>query len=212
MRSLYSPILLAYRFNAASSGSSAALQFRAQSLGFLRIHVPHVAAAQSLAVALRQSASRVDQPRARSHQSGPCPNHRQIRLRLRAAMLHRIQQLRIDPRQPRQRLRIQPIVFLAALPDQPYLARVRHDHFVPQSAQQPADPWRMRPGFQRDPAARHCPENFLQRFRIRADPLFRLYLASFIQHAVPAVAISQIQSDGQSSVEKYCCSASPLQC
>ncbi|MFZ0953222.1 MAG: hypothetical protein WAN17_13210, partial [Candidatus Sulfotelmatobacter sp.] len=35
---------------------------------------------------------------------------------LRAAMLHRIQQLRIDPGQPRQRLRIQPIVFLPALP------------------------------------------------------------------------------------------------
>jgi hypothetical protein len=38
---------------------------------------------------------------------------------------------------PRQRLRIQPIVFLAALPDQPHLARVGHDHFMPQLAQQP---------------------------------------------------------------------------
>jgi hypothetical protein len=39
-------------------------------------------------------------------------------------------QLGIDPRQSRQGLRIQAIVFLAALPDQPHMARIRHDHFV----------------------------------------------------------------------------------
>src|SRR5271166_4126767 len=55
----------------------------------------------------------------------------------------------------------------------------------------------MRPALQRDPAARHGPEHFLQRFRSRADTLLQLYLANFIHHAVPAVAISQIQSDGQ---------------
>ena len=112
-------------------------------------------------------------------------------------MLHRTQQLRIDPRQPRQRLRIQPIVFLPALSDQPHLARIGHDHFMPQLAEQATDPGRMRPDFQRDPAARHRAEDFLQRFRIRADSLLQLYLPSFIHHAVPAVAISQIQSDGQ---------------
>jgi hypothetical protein len=37
-------------------------------------------------------------------------------------MLHRIQQLGIDPGQPRQGLRIQAIVFFAALPDQPWRA------------------------------------------------------------------------------------------
>ncbi len=173
------------------------LQFRTQAFGFLRIHVAHVAAAQSLAVRLRQSASRVDQPRARSHQASARPNHHQIGLRLRAAMLHRIQQLRIDPGQPRQRLRIQPIVFLSALPDQPHLARIRHDHFMPQLAEQATDPGRMRPDFQCDPAARHRAEDFLQCFRTRTDSLLQLYLAGFIHHAVPAVAISQIQSNGQ---------------
>jgi hypothetical protein len=39
-------------------------------------------------------------------------------------MLHRMQHLGIDPGQPRQGLRIQPIVFLPALPDQPHLARL----------------------------------------------------------------------------------------
>src|SRR4030095_10408291 len=55
----------------------------------------------------------------------------------------------------------------------------------------------MCPAFQRDPAARHCAEDFLQRFCIRTDSLLQLELAAFIHHAIPAVAISQIQSDGQ---------------
>jgi hypothetical protein len=46
-------------------------------------------------------------------------------------MLHRTQQLRIDPRQPRECLRIQTIVFLPAFPDQPHLACIGHNHFVP---------------------------------------------------------------------------------
>jgi len=91
-----------------------------------------VAAAQSFAVRLCQPASRVDQPGSRSYQPSACPDHRQIGLCLRTAVLHRIQKLRIDPGQPCQRLRIQAIVFLAALSDQPHLARIRHDHFVSQ--------------------------------------------------------------------------------
>jgi hypothetical protein len=55
----------------------------------------------------------------------------------------------------------------------------------------------MCPDFQRDPAARYGAKDFLQRFRIRSDSLLQLYLTCFIQHTVPAVAISQIQSDGQ---------------
>src|SRR5579871_2294554 len=55
----------------------------------------------------------------------------------------------------------------------------------------------MRSDLQCDPAAWHGSENFAQRFRSRAHALFQLYLPHFIQHAVPAVAISQIQSDGQ---------------
>ncbi len=43
----------------------------------------------------------------------------------------------------------------------------------------------------------HRAEDFAQRFRIRAHALLQLYLAEFVQHAVPAVAIPQIQSDGQ---------------
>jgi len=58
------------------------------------------------------------------------------------------------------------------------------------------------PNFQRDPAARHGAKNFLQRFRRGTHSLFQLYLPGFIEHAVPAVAISQIQSDGQSRLRK----------
>jgi hypothetical protein len=56
------------------------LQFRAQPLGFLRVHVAHIASPQPFPVRLRQSARRVHQRRPRSHQSGSCPDHRQIRL------------------------------------------------------------------------------------------------------------------------------------
>src|SRR4051812_26458411 len=55
----------------------------------------------------------------------------------------------------------------------------------------------MRPDFQRDAAARHAPEDFLQRFCTRTNSLFQLYLTCLIHDAVPAVAIAQIQSDGQ---------------
>jgi len=55
----------------------------------------------------------------------------------------------------------------------------------------------MRPNLQRNPAARHRSEDFLQRLRIRAHSLLQLYRTGFVQHAVPAVAISQVQSDGQ---------------
>jgi hypothetical protein len=68
---------------------------------------------------------------------GSRPDHGQVGLCFRAAMFHRRRQLRIDPGQPCQRLRIQTIVFLSTLSDQAQLARMGHDHFVPQLAQQP---------------------------------------------------------------------------
>src|SRR3954451_14710424 len=55
----------------------------------------------------------------------------------------------------------------------------------------------MRPDFHCDPTAGHAPEEFLQRFRTRTNSLFQLYLTCLIHDAVPAVAIAQIQSDGQ---------------
>jgi hypothetical protein len=51
----------------------------------------------------------------------------------------------------------------------------------------------MRPDFQGDAAARHLAEDFGQRFRVRADALLQLDLAGFIQHAIPAVTIPQIE-------------------
>ena len=71
------------------------------------------------------------------------------------AMPHRPQQLGIDSRQPCQRPRIVPIIFSIALGDQLHFLCVRHDHFVPQLREQPADPWRMCSGLQRDPTSRY---------------------------------------------------------
>jgi len=80
--------------------------------------------------------------------------------------------LGINPRQPRQRPRIQPIIFPSALSAQAHIAGMRHDHFVSQFAQRPAYPRRMHPGLQRDPAVRHPPKNFLDSLRSRAQSLF----------------------------------------
>src|ERR1700722_12464544 len=49
----------------------------------------------------------------------------------------------------------------------------------------------------RDATARHRAEDFLQCFRCRPHPLLQLDMASFIQHAVPTVAVPQVQSNGQ---------------
>src|SRR5271169_6576907 len=85
---------------------------------------------------------------------------------------------------------------------------------MPQLAEQATDPGRMRPDFQCDPTARHRPENFLQCFRIRTDSLLQLYLAGLIHHAVPTVAIAQIQSNGQFPLRNIpalrCCSGANL--
>jgi len=47
-------------------------------------------------------------------------------------MLHRTQQLRIDPRQPGQRSRIQPIVLLPALPDQTHMNAEKAEGLSPE--------------------------------------------------------------------------------
>ncbi|MGB7847158.1 MAG: hypothetical protein WBL63_16195 [Candidatus Acidiferrum sp.] len=95
-------------------------------------------------------------------------------------MSHRRQQLRINARQPRQSSRIQAVVFLAALPDQSHVTRMRHDGLVPQFAQPPADPRRMHPGFERNAAARHTAKHLAHRFRSRTQPLFQQHVAGFI--------------------------------
>src|SRR5579871_913740 len=77
-------------FNGRQQRLQCPLQLRTEPLRFLRIHIAYIAAAQAFAVALGQPACRVDQSGARSHQPGAPPNHHQIRLRLCAAMLHRI--------------------------------------------------------------------------------------------------------------------------
>jgi hypothetical protein len=126
-------------------------------------------------------------------------------------MLHRTQQLGIDPSQPRQRLGVEPIVFLAGLPDQPHVARMRHDHFVPQLAQDSAHPRRMRPGFQRDPTVRHFAEPLAHRFRSRAQFLFLQHVTHFVEQAIPTRPIAQVQTNRQLRLGNSC-SASSLRC
>src|SRR3989442_273606 len=170
-------------------------QFWTQLLRLLQVHVPRIAAAQPFSVGLGQATGRIDQRRPRSYQARSRPDRHQIRLRLRAAMFHRRQQLRIDPHQSRQHSGIKPIIFFPTLSDQAHIARMRHDYFVPQFTQYPAYPRGVRPGFQRHPAARHPTEDFLHGLRRGRHLLFQNYFSRFIQNAVPTEPISQIQPD-----------------
>ena len=119
-----------------------------------------------------------------------------MRLRFRAAMFHRTQQLGIDPSQPRQCLGIQAIVLLSTLSDQAHVAGVGHDDLVSDFTQQTAHPRRVHSRFQREAAARHSAEHFAQSFGSRAHLLLKQHPASFVEYEVPAAAIPQIQPDG----------------
>ena len=188
---------LAQRFDGCEQRFQRRLQLRTQLACCLGIQVAWVAAAQPLPIRLRQSARCVDQRRPRPYQSSPRSNHHQMRLGLRTSMLHRRQQLRIDPRQSRQRAGVEAIIFPPTLPDQAHVARMRHDHFMSQLAQHPAHPRRMHSRLQRDPAPWHSPEHFFHRLRSRAQLLFQQHFPRFIQHAIPARAIPQIQTNRQ---------------
>ena len=212
MRWLYSRICSLSDSIAGQQRLQRALQFGTQSLRFLRIHIARVAAAQSFAVRLRQPTRCIDQRRPRPHQAGSRPNHRQIGLRLGAAMLHRRQQLRIDPGQPRQRLGIQPIIFPPALSDQTHVARMRHDHFVAQFAEQSAHPGRMHPVSSAIRLRGIAPNTSLIAFGVVPTCCSNRIFARFIQHAIPAPAITQVQTDRQLLWGKILRSAFATQC
>src|SRR5215831_11526326 len=59
----------------------------------------------------------------------------------------------------------------------------------------------MRPRLQRDPAMRHPGEDFLHGFLGCTQLLLANHLTCFVQHAVPARTIAQVQTDGQPATE-----------
>src|SRR5450756_1306445 len=55
----------------------------------------------------------------------------------------------------------------------------------------------MHPRLQRYPAAWHCSKDFFHGFRSRAQLLLADHFASFVQQAVPARSITQVQTDSK---------------
>jgi hypothetical protein len=88
----------------------------------------------------RQAPRGIHQQRARPHQCVPRANHRQFRLLLGRAMLHRLQQI---PVRPRQLPRIVAIVLVVGQGDPLQLPRIGHDHFVPKLGELAGDPRRL---------------------------------------------------------------------
>jgi hypothetical protein len=74
---------------------------------------------------------------------------------------------------------------------------MRHDHFVAHLAQLPADPRRMRSGFECDPTSRNLAEDLLDSLRCGWQVVFQSDVTCLIQNAAMAGAISQVQTDGQ---------------
>ena len=115
-------------------------------------------------------------------------------------MPDRPQQFRIHSRQPRQSLRIQPIVLPAAGADQLHLPRIRHDHLVPKAAQQPAHPRRMRSHFDRDPTLWQATKSLLHPFLSRRHLAFPHHLSFAVQHIIVAGLVSQVHADRDRSL------------
>src|SRR5271167_751010 len=87
----------------------------------------------------------------------------------------------------------------------------------PMASASPTHPWRVRPRFQRHPAARHPTEDFLHGLRPGRHFLFQNYFSRLIQYAVPTPSVSQIQPDRQFLTYNFfdllCrCSANLLHC
>src|SRR6202140_3407197 len=112
-------------------------------------------------------------------------------------MPHRSQKRGIDSRQSCQCPSIVPIIFSIALGDQLHLLCMRHDHFVSQLTEQPADPGGMCSCLQGDETSRYLSKGLLHPLRRRWQFLFQNDLACFIQNTVERPAISQIQTDDQ---------------
>src|SRR6266478_9812151 len=72
-----------------------------------------------------------------------------------------------------------------------------HDHFVAQLRQLPAYPGGMGPGFQCDSTAGDPAENLVDSPRCRRQTVLQNHVTCFIQDAVMACSVSQIQTDGQ---------------
>ena len=76
-----------------------------------------------------------------------------------------------------------------------YLPGIGNDHFMAQCKQQSTDPRRMCADFHADSTAAHRPKHLGYGFLAGADVAFLNHFACFIQNAVAARAIPQIQTD-----------------
>src|ERR1035438_8440694 len=118
-------------------------------------------------------------------------------------MPDRPQQLRVHARQPRQGLRIQPIILPAAGADQLHLSGIRHDHLVPKAAQQPAYPRRMCPHFDRDPTLWQVTKPLFHPFLSRRHGAFAHHLSLAVQHIIVTGLVSQVHADRNRSLAGF---------
>src|SRR6185437_6098562 len=100
----------------------------------------------------------------------------------------------VNSAQSREHARVQFVVLAVAFIDQSYLAGIGHDYLVAQTLQQPTYPRRVRAGFYHD--ARRCsPESQRESFLGCADPILLNDVTPPVQDAVPAPAVTEVDTD-----------------
>lgn len=136
------------------------------------------------------------QRRACSHQPGPRPNNREIGLRLRCDGSPAT--AAADRCAPAGQESAHPADHLCA--DQTHVVRMGHDGLLSQPTQKPAHPRRMHPGLQRDATARHGRKPGHERLGSGSNLFFLDDAPGFVEHAVEARPVAQIQADGEGCV------------
>src|ERR1035438_2682476 len=195
--------LLGQRFHRFQQRPERLHQYSRKTLHLLHSHLIRIAGGQSFSHRLGQATRCIHQSGARIHQCRPHPYLHQVPLRLLAAMPDRPQQLRVHARQPRQGLRIQPIILPAAGADQLHLSGIRHDHLVPKAAQQPAYPRRMCPHFDRDPTLWQVTKPLFHPFLSRRHGAFAHHLSLAVQHIIVTGLVSQVHADRNRSLAGF---------
>src|SRR5664280_1110115 len=143
---------------------------------------------------LDRSANVIDELRPRPHQRIARPEDGQVLRDALGPVFHRVEKLRVQPRDPRQRLGIHRVLLPTALVDQPGLPGVGNQHLVSELLQKPTDSRRVRPYLERDPHSPPLLEPLPQAFPSRLDLAPLDNRPSFVEHTDVARPISQIHS------------------
>jgi hypothetical protein len=137
----------------------------------------------------------IDEERARPDQRIAGPQLGEIGLGLGPAVVDRLEQRGIKPPESGQGLGIHPITLAVAAIDESQLARVGHQHLVPEALEQAAHPGGVGADLEDDPTTGHRGDLALERRGRGAEPRRGADLSSGIEGAELGVAVAEIEAN-----------------